>query len=422
MAPAQLTIPMRPRPAVWIPVFLIVFAGATSTGHGAEQTSTPQPISVRDVRVRLVADATLIRVRSDTMIQVVDPSGSRKATLDAASWHVFAPAGRGIRCGERRFEADRVTLHSAGHGSVTVAFDRGAGWSPGRRYPGLLNLRRLDDGKLEVINAVDVERYVSSVVAHEIWPTFEREAYRAQAIAARTYVLYAMIQRQSAAYDVKASQGSQVYRGIRTDDTGRRAAEAAAYTRGVVSTWNTDGAHHLFSAFYSAVCGGMTQSAARFGDEHDIKPLSGGTKCDFCKDAPGDTYRWGPVRIDKNEVRSRLVARHPKAGFSESITKIEIVDRSPQGRPIKLAITGSTGKSLELSAESFRLAVGAERMRSADCTIRVTQRHIVLEDGRGFGHGVGLCQWGADGLAKRGRPAAEILRFYYPGSHLARAY
>ncbi len=424
MASTELTIPTGLRPVIWFPAFLIVFAGAASIGHGAgaRQTSASQSISVRDVRVRLAADATRVRVRSDAMIQVADPSGSRASPLDAESWHVFTPAGREIRCGDRRFAADGVTLNSAGHGSITVAFDRGAGWSPSRRYPGLVDLRCLGDGKLGVINAVDVERYVSSVVAHEIWPTFEREAYRAQAIAARTYVLYAMIQRRNATHDVKAGQGSQVYLGIREDDTGRQAAEAARYTRGIVSTWGAGDGGRLFSAFYSAVCGGTTQSAARFGDEHDIKPLSGGAKCDFCKDAPGETYRWGPVRIDKNEFRSRLVARNPKAGFSGSITKIEVIDRSPQGRPSKLAITGSTGKPLELSAESFRLAVGAERMRSTDCTIRVTQRHIVIENGRGFGHGVGLCQWGAQGLAKHGRTAAEILRFYYPGSHLARAY
>ncbi|MCH7591382.1 MAG: SpoIID/LytB domain-containing protein [Planctomycetes bacterium] len=424
MASTELTVPIRPRPTVWIPVFLIVFAGAASTGHraGAEQTLASPSISVRDVRVRLAADATRVRVRSDAMIQVADPSGPRKSPLDAESWHVFTSAGRAIRCGDRRFAADGVTLHTGGYGSMTVAFDRGAGWSPSRRYPGRVDLRCLDDGTLEVINAVDVEQYVSSVVAHEIWPTFEREAYRAQAIAARTYVLYAMIHRRNAAYDVKAGQGSQVYRGIRADDTGRQAAEAAWYTRGIVSTWGAGDGGRLFSAFYSAVCGGVTQSAARFGDEHDIKPLSGGAKCDFCKDAPGETYRWGPVRIDKNELRSRLVARNPKAGFSGSITKIEVIDRSPQGRPIKLEIIGSTGKPLELSAESFRLAVGAERMRSTDCTIRVTKRHIVIENGRGFGHGIGLCQWGSQGLAQRGKAAAEILCFYYPGSRLARAY
>lgn len=414
--------PTRPRPIVWS---LILILAATSFPHHpapAKQPSEQQTLSVRNVRVRLTIDATRVRIQGETAIEITDAAGHAKPSLDAHSPHIFSRAGNRLHAAGPGYTSDGFTLGVAGNGSITVVIDQGSGWSPSRSYAGRIRLQRRDNGKIAIFNDIDVEHYVASVVAHEVWPTFAQEAYRAQAIAARSYVLFTMLRRRDAKYDIQAGQGAQVYRGVRDDDIGRRATDAAKYTRGIVCTWNDENVARLFSAFYSAVCGGMTQSAGLFGHQYDIKPLSGSVRCDYCKDAQGDTYRWGPIKIDKRTVRSRLVARHPKSGLSGSITKIEVTERSPQNRPVKLRVTGSRGRPLEISAESFRLAVGSDRMRSAECTIRVTERHIVLENGRGFGHGVGICQWGANGLAQRGRTAAEILRFYYPGSNLVRAY
>jgi len=73
-------------------------------------------------------------------------------------------------------------------------------------------------------------------------------------------------------------------------------------------------------------------------------------------------------------------------------------------------------------AERFRLAVGPTVVRSTDCRIRVSGDEVIFENGKGYGHGLGLCQWGMQGLAQSGKHAAEILRFYYPGSKLTRVY
>jgi len=295
-------------------------------------------------------------------------------------------------------------------------------WSPGNRYPGTLRVILRENGHLDVINAVDVERYVACVVANEVWPTFETEAYRAQAIASRTFVLYQMRRRNTAVFDVVATQSSQVYRGIRTDGTGRRANEAARYTQGIVLTYREGSEDRLFCAYYSAACGGMSQSAAIFGPENDIGPLSGGVRCDYCKIAPGKTYRWGPVRLTKQEVRSRLVAAYPKLTLPGRIRDITVIERTPSDRPVLLQITGAGGKHIDMLAERFRLAMGGSEIRSTDFSLRVTEQHVIFEDGHGFGHGLGLCQWGMQGQALEGKRAGEILRYYYPGSKLTRAY
>ena len=119
---------------------------------------------------------------------------------------------------------------------------------------------------------------------------------------------------------------------MRTDGPGRGAAEAARDTRGNVCTWRDDGEDRLFSTYYSAVCGGMSQSAAIFGKGDEVPPLRGGVACDYCKIAPDQTYRWGPVRLSCDDVVSRLVSRYPKLVSLGGIRAIDSIDPSPAAR------------------------------------------------------------------------------------------
>jgi stage II sporulation protein D len=166
----------------------------------------------------------------------------------------------------------------------------------------------------------------------------------------------------------------------------------------------------------------MSQSAALLGAEGDAGPLRGGVQCDYCKIAPGDTYRWGPVRLRADEVLSRLVERYPDLASLGGITNITPLEQTPSGRLISLRIMGANGTTHDLLAERFRLAVGPAVVRSTDCRMLVTEGEVVFKNGKGYGHGLGLCQWGMQGLAQSGKHAGEILRFYYPGSKLTRAY
>jgi stage II sporulation protein D len=166
----------------------------------------------------------------------------------------------------------------------------------------------------------------------------------------------------------------------------------------------------------------MTQSAAIFGPASDIKPLAGGVSCDFCRIAPGDTYRWGPLQVSAREVLEKLVARYPELGSLEPLTEIDAVEEAPNGRIIHLRLTGSSGQTHEILAERFRVAVGPDLMKSTDCKIRLIRGEVVFSRGRGYGHGLGLCQWGMQGQALAGKRAGEILRYYYPGAELTRVY
>jgi stage II sporulation protein D len=320
---------------------------------------------------------------------------------------------------DQAWPQDDIYIESKGGGIVLVT-DTGQDNPIEMTFAG--RLRVLSEGGLQIINEVDLDDYVSSVVGSEIWPNFEVEAFRAQAIVTRTYVLYHMLRRSNTLYDVAATQGSQVYRGIRTDTVGRMAAEAAQYTKGLVCAWREDGVDRIFCTYYSAACGGMSQSAAPLGAESDIPPLAGGVRCDYCRIAPGQTYRWGPVRLSLREVYARLCERYPDLTDLRSIRSIAPAELTRFGRPLSLRITGVAGAPHEILAERFRLAVGPNALKSTDCNMRVEGNEIVFEDGKGFGHGLGLCQWGMQGQALEGRKAAEILRYYFPGSRLVRVY
>lgn len=379
--------------------------------------------AVREVRVLIAMDVERVRLRSPGTISSYNDDGMALGTHDDDDWVVVSGDGSGgVRFGASRWRVASIDVQPDPIDTVEVSVYRDGEWSDGNRYPGTLRIVVRDDGGLDVVNAVEVERYVACVVANEVWPTFETEAYRAQAIAARTFVLHEMLRRSRAEFDVTATQRSQVYRGIRTDEPGRRATEAARYTRGIVLTYRRQGEDRLFCTYYSAACGGMSQSAAIFGRENDIEPLSGEVRCDYCKIAPGKTYRWGPVRLRKEQVRSRLLTKYPKLRSLGEIQKVTVVERTPSGRPVRLRITGSGGEFHDMLAERFRLAMGGGEIKSTDFTIRATGREIIFENGRGFGHGLGLCQWGMQGQALQGKRAGEILQYYYPGSKLMRAY
>lgn len=360
---------------------------------------------------------------SATPLTILGGESRKLGEVPSGAESIFiADENLSIRWDGRAGLAAILKVDSQRDAPLDLSFDRDGAWSEPAAFLGALRLRAVEGGGLEVINEVDLEHYVGCVVGNEVWPTFGVEAFRAQSIVARTFVLYQMTRRPDAAVDVSATQGSQVYRGVRDDPVGRKAVEAAEYTRGLVLTFDDRGTPRIFCTYYSAACGGSSQPAKMLGAEGDVEPLRGGVKCDHCKIAPGDTYRWGPVRVPVDELLARLVERYPEMVELGRIASIMPMDRTATGRSLSLRLTGSTGKTEDLIAERFRLAIGASVVKSTDCRIRVVGDEVIFDQGKGYGHGLGLCQWGMEGLARSGKQAAEILRYYYPESQLTRAY
>jgi stage II sporulation protein D len=133
------------------------------------------------------------------------------------------------------------------------------------------------------------------------------------------------------------------------------------------------------------------------------------------------------VKFDKQAVSAALFAKYPKLfdiGDIVNITADKQSDYNGFSRLTMVKLVGSTGKFDFVRAEDLRLTIdpAGSRLRSTACKILLLDNDWAFLDGRGFGHAVGLCQCGAEGLARQGKNCAEILSYYYPGAKLSRAY
>ena len=135
-------------------------------------------------------------------------------------------------------------------------------------------------------------------------------------------------------------------------------------------------------------------------------------------------YRWESVTIDKETLSEALIGRYPSLVSLESISNVNVSQWSRYGRAEQLTVTGSNGRSQQIKAQEFRLAVTRPKqpLRSSWYRLVDIGESWLFYDGHGWGHGVGLCQCGAQGMAEQGCDSVTILAYYYPGARLLRAY
>ncbi len=276
-----------------------------------------------------------------------------------------------------------------------------------RPFRGFLSVHRQVDGTLAVVNHIDVEDYLYGVLYHEVGSWWPMESLKAQAIAARTYALYEKQFTKSRIFDVYNNQSSQMYGGA--DSERSRSSEAVDATRGQVLTFQG----RMFAAYYHATCGGETRDSSDLW-KVKLPPLSGGVKCSYCWFSPH--YSWS-TKMDISKMEELLNAHGISVGAIQSMT---VVSRSNTGRALLAEIKGSVGDNT-ISAKDLRLWVGPTVVRSENFEIHLRWGKIIF-DGKGWGHGVGMCQWGALGQSILGKKHDEILELYYPGSQLTRIY
>ncbi|NUN94489.1 MAG: SpoIID/LytB domain-containing protein [Verrucomicrobiae bacterium] len=281
-----------------------------------------------------------------------------------------------------------------------------------REYQGAVRVMPVHGHGWAAVNELDVEDYLLGVIGREMSPTSPLEALKAQAVAARTHALFQAISSRERPYDLVANL-SQAYRG-RTA-LYKNVVLAIEATRGEVLQYEG----LLFPAFFHANCGGRTESAAAiwpisdpFGKGSALK-MPGNASCPWC--AHSGAAKW-TYEIHAAALRKALRAE----GISISgPLALRIAERSPNGRVLKVAV-GVGKEEKRLSAERLRAILGWSVLKSALFTLernrlpdgsageRITFR------GSGYGHGVGLCQRGAFGMAKQGADYRAILAHFFP--------
>ena len=327
----------------------------------------------------------------------------------------------------------------------------------GRAFKGTLEIALDDEGDMIVVNEVRTGDYLASVVGAEIPPTWEPEALAAQAIAARTYLITHL--KRHRAYDLEGDVRDQEYGGAGTEaDSTIRAVRRTA---GVVATYR--GAP--IEALYSANAGGVTEDSENvYANALPYLRSVPSPADEVAKSSSWGHTSWEWTReLTLAQLRDHLVVRGFDVGMPE---RVELVSVSPTGRVLRVRVHGSQGsreigkdltryyfglrsslftverlagggleavelteidraRALELlGAERlgavYRRIVGPDRetneLRMVGSVYRLPDR--IVFKGRGFGHGVGMSQWGAQGMALAGASAERILTHYYRGIEL----
>jgi len=318
----------------------------------------------------------------------------------------IVPTKNGVRIAGKVFTGSQFEIVPQKSPSIEIA---------GTLYRGRMRLYRRGNSRFIVVNILPLEDYLASVLNGEMPAAFPVEARKAQLIAARTYALYQMLNPPAASrYDLFASSLSQKYLGFRyKSQNGKLLAGETKTSRNLVH--ETAGMicilnGQIFCSYYSAVCGGKTVAGIHVFESG--APLRS-VKCPWCQ--PAKKYRW-KTSISFLELRQAMAKGFPKIQKRfPRITSVSMLAHSQN--PDKQTIAIQNGRFLKrISPMQFRKMFPA-KIFSMRFSISNGQGGIRVA-GMGHGHGVGMCQWGARGMALAGATYEKILKHYYPGAKI----
>lgn len=321
-----------------------------------------------------------------------------------------------------------IGSHRASGSHVEIVPEDGGRVTLGKiEYRGWIRLVA-SGGGFYAVNHVDVESYLTGVLAEELYGHWSDQTYQAQALAARTFAMYKIEtfgRADGSEYDLTNTQGSQVYGGVLAETD--KAWRAVRSTHGKVLVYGPPGGKaELILAHYSACCGGTVNTVRVLRSARDIPPLRGGQRCNDC--SASSRFSWPPVTVSKRELFRCLSAAYEKVAALGSLAAIRVSSRAPYGLPLWVQIVSPSGRTVRVRYNDIRSALqrgrspAAAKLHSMNCRMKDHGSSIEFYDGHGFGHGVGLCQWGAEGKAQRNWSASRIVKFYYPGITIHQAY
>lgn len=431
----------------------------------AAEAPTAQPLMIR---VALAWGKTTLAISAPGGFSVRDPQSGQTVIQYASSINLGAGAG-GIVIENYGQAAGPLEIVALGTNQSAPGNPTGEQVSPtvggalpenfliygGARYRGSFRVLRDGSGQLTLVNILPLEEYLLGVVPREMPADWPLEALKAQAVAARTYAMYHIATGGYGEYDVRNTTDSQVYGGYSAEDP--RSTAAVQATAGEVAVYG--GA--LINAYFFSSSGGCTEANENVWSGSALPYLR--AVPDYDQDSPW--FSWH-LSLTMDQVEQALTA----AGYGVGKLYEVIPDGQTQsGRWARVIVRGSAG-SKTLTGNQFRLALGATVLRSTKFTVQpvdprladVQQAYTGSEtlpvvaaggqvasvslngatvvaaggaaapagytvvgkqavpaslsfDGGGYGHGVGMSQWGARGMALQGYNYQDILKHYYTG-------
>ncbi len=271
----------------------------------------------------------------------------------------------------------------------------------GKGYRGTIEIVAAEKGLL-VIDEIQLEEYLVGLVNCEISSQWPIEAVKAQVVVARSFALYQKESRKNMPYHLESTVYDQVYDGCDIEDS--RAERAVEETAGEVLTY--DGA--IVLAFFHSSCGGHTEASENVWPTR--LPYLRGVECTYCMSSPSVVW-------EQTVPRRRLESILRAAGYKvRGLKEIRPKSRNRSGRIDSIELVSGEGKTT-IQAVSFRKLVGYGVIRSTGFEVKGTDDDFTFT-GVGYGHGVGLCQWGTKKRAEEGFSYQEILSYYYPGTRI----
>lgn len=375
---------------------LLIF-GFISASPGASATKPLAPAQeTQDIRVAIFKDIPTATIQGNGL-QIFTSSRLNQASKPLQSI-VIVPTPKGLKVNNKMIQADKLAISSANH-LLTVN---------GTKHRGTLLISQSNTTALLVVNNLPIEDYLQGLIFSEIAPSWPKEAIKAQAVTARTYALYKRAELKNKnspqLYDVESTVSDQVYNGAQEDP---RVLTAIRETTGEVVTKD----RRLVKTYYHSTCAGQTEVSRNvWGDENGIPAI----KDSYCKRSNHKDWRYS---VSRKTLAAMLNSTgHP----AKKVLDIRANYLPDNPRTQSLSITTNT-ETFDLPVNKFRELLGFKNLKSAWFTIKSHRKEFVF-NGHGFGHGVGMCQWGARGMAEAGRSHQEILTTFYPGTIIEKIY
>ncbi len=274
----------------------------------------------------------------------------------------------------------------------------------GKKYRGTA-LAIAQGQTLLLVNAVDLESYVYGVLPNEILPEWRPEALKAQAVVSRTYALFelTLARKRGKPWDVTDDTRSQVYTGM--DRETKMTTLAVDATAGEVVRHQG----RIIQSFFHSASGGMTESSREAFGEH--KPYLVPVLSPFSSVFKDNEWT---VLVPLELLRKTF-------GLGSPVVSVQVLERTASKRIKTVELRDAAGKKKTVSASELRNAAGNTLMKSTRANIRITNQTLHIS-GMGYGHGVGLGQWDAQGMALKGYSYRDILGFFYPGTQVDRVW
>ncbi|MGZ3707273.1 MAG: SpoIID/LytB domain-containing protein [Bdellovibrionota bacterium] len=396
-----------------------------------------------------MATSSRIRVRLDEAAPKVTVRGYdlslRESRFDRSVFHADRTTSWELHCQNGRIRALATAGGRALDLQEPVTIASAAGFVNVRGQPYRDEIRVWSVGSLcEVVNEIDIEKYLEGIVNNEFSTKWSEQAIAAQVIAARTYAAYQMRKVRAdspgAHFDVDSSVKDQVYDGSQKEDA--RGARSVASTRGMVLTVGGAKDPVPMKAFYHSTCGGLTELPENVWGVH-YPGFKHPVVCRFCASSPRFTWNLDfSARELADQLMSGARASGPPRGWPATwmedlqrgrLQDIRVSRKDVGGRVTEVATlwevpeNGRARRVVELTLSGSRLRewLGATRVRSTAFT--VSPRWSILGsrwrlDGKGNGHGVGMCQWGAKIMGDQGYKTADILKYYYPDAAIRKLW